>query len=243
MDRRVARRRKAAIRAGSSGYKRKAKPRSYQVKNEKKGMDTNLALSPVIDTTSTNASSFVVNLVRAGNGYYNRVGRKISMQSLRIRGMATYVYRNAAATGTLNGGTLRMVVVYDKSNAASIPTFDSIFGNTTQDGTESTDDLDAPRLDVADRYRVLKDCVWVVNPSTQNTAGGSANEVNDKLYFDEFIKLNGLITSFDGDSSPMTISDINTGAIYIYFRANANTASVAQFSIAGNSTSRLRYYD
>jgi len=57
---------------------------------EIKGMDTELAIAgPVLATTATNGDCFVLNLVQQGAGSWNRVGRKIRMKSLRLKGLIT----------------------------------------------------------------------------------------------------------------------------------------------------------
>jgi len=53
---------------------------------EVKGMDTDISLNPMISTTNSNASSFVLNLVQSGAASWNRVGRKTHIKSLRLIG-------------------------------------------------------------------------------------------------------------------------------------------------------------
>ena len=131
----------------SSGYVRRGEPAwvSQSLNLAKKGLDTDISLSPAIDTTNTNASSFVLNLVQQGNGSWNRVGRKIIPKSLRIKGFVNILSTPTFATGVATPTFLRMVVVYDKQpSGGAIPTFDTIFGITAQDGTESCPDITSP---------------------------------------------------------------------------------------------------
>lgn len=245
MDPRVKRRRRARIRTGRPSYAVSKKKYQYQSKNEKKGMDTTLqvALGNVLATTNTNGAIFVANLVAPGNGFFNRVGRKIHMQSLRIKGLADYEYSPAATTGNVNGGVLRMVVVYDKSNADAIPAFSDIFGITEQAGGESTGVMDSVRLDKMDRFQILKDCVYTVHPQLYNAAGGTSDTAIAKIAIDEYIKLNGKPVTYSGDSATQTIADISLGAVYIIFRAQENTSGVGEWEIRAQTHSRLRYYD
>ena len=210
---------------------------------ELKGMDTaiNLTSSNVLSTTNTNGATFVLNLVQTGNGSWNRVGRKISMKNVRIRG-------TAAATLDDNGGaspqqalTLRMVLVYDSQpSSGTIPTFDTIFGNTAQDGTESTTIISPLRYDNTGRFRVIRDWVRTFAASSVSTTLNSGNQY---IYFDEFVDLKGAETIFSGQSAPMTIADISSGALYLIFRADANTGASAQAQILTASFARLRYID
>jgi len=88
---------------------------------ELKGVDTVLTLNPVIATTSTNASSFTLNLIVPGSGSFNRVGRTIMMKSVRLYGQLVYTYGLTATTNDIIGNTLRMVVVYDKQPSGVSP--------------------------------------------------------------------------------------------------------------------------
>lgn len=210
---------------------------------EKKGMDTALTLTPVIATTSTNGSAFVLNLIQQGVGSWNRVGRKINLQSVRLRGIATFEFQVELVTGRLYANTLRMVVVWDKQPSGSaIPTFDSIFGKTAQDGTESTTFLDPVRYDNMDRFTVLRDSVLDAQSEATSDAGTTLiSQVN--VSFDEYIKLGSREVVFSGQSAPMTIADISTGALYVYFRADTNSSAQSIISIDATSFARVRYTD
>lgn len=208
---------------------------------EVKGLDTNVDLAPIIDTTNTNGSSFVLNLVRAGAAYYNRVGNKIAMKSLRLRGIMQFITTPAATTADIKGNWIRMVVVYDHSpNSGTIPTYDTIFGNTDQSGMQTCNQLDALRYADTQRFSVLRDKIVTYNPPAITTAG-TTNVFSQLVEFDEFIPLKGALTHYSNDTSPMTIADIQNGALYVYFRANTN--DVVSYCQITDSQARLRYYD
>lgn len=220
---------------------RMAGPRRTQPAGEVKGMDTDISLNPVIATTSTNASSFVLNLVQQGAGSWNRVGRKIHSKSLRIVGNLQITSAPTVATGVGSENLIRMVVVWDQQpSGGSIPTFDTIFGITAQDGTESTPDVTCPpRYDNMDRFRVLKDCTYSNRPAFVSSLG-SGPASNAVIPIDEYLKLSGQETVFSGQSNPMTIADISTGAIYVYFRTLNNQAFTTGLV---DAIARLRYTD
>lgn len=210
---------------------------------EKKGMDTALTLNPIISTTTTNGSAFVLNLIQQGAGSWQRVGRKVNLTSVRLRGTFVFSYANEAVTGSLGGNTVRMVVVWDKQpSGGAIPTFDSIFGVTDQTGTESCTFLNPIKYDNMDRFSVLRDCVVDMSPEV-DAGGGTVNACTQMASFDEYIKLGNKEVVFLGQSSPMTIADISTGAIYVYFRVLQNVAGVAEVQVFTNSFARVRYTD
>lgn len=214
-------------------------PRSIKI--EKKGLDTDLSGGSIIATTSTNANAFVLNLVATGNGSWNRGGRKITCKTLRIKGSIDWVFVPTFATGSMLDNYLRMVVVWDQQpSGAAIPTFDAIFGITAQDGTESCPDITCPpRYDNMSRFRVLFDTMYRPN-SNLPISLGTAPTQRSLCPIDEYIKLKVKDTVFSGQSVPMTIADISTGSIYVYFRA-ANNEARATTTV--DAISRMRYFD
>jgi len=219
---------------GFAGIGRSAWP------GEKKGMDTNISLSPVINTTTTNASMFTLNLIQQGAGSWNRVGRKSHLTSLRLKGFLNWTQTPTFATGAGTSSFIRWIVVWDKQpSGAAVPTFDAIFGITAQDGTESCPDITCPlKFDVMDRYRVIRDGCWYPR-SDSVPAFGTGPSMNHVTEFDEYIKLPNLESLYSGQTAPMTIADISAGALYIYFRS-----CLASTTVQGvNGIARIRYTD
>lgn len=219
-------------------------PQALRPKGELKGMDTSLTTAgPIVATTNTNANSFVLNLVQAGSGSWNRIGKRIRMKSARLRGVAAFLWAGSATTGNFVNSCLRMVVVYDaQPSSGAIPTFDTIFGVTDQSGTESSHVLAPLRYDNTDRFRVLRDVVLEC-PDISTTATGTQGRVLLEFPFDEYIKMPLLETVFSGNTNPMTIADISTGALYVYFRQTVSLDDFYEWSINSYSSCRLRYTD
>jgi len=209
---------------------------------EKKGMDTGLAqASGIIATTNTNANAVVLNLIRSGAGSWERVGRKVNMLSLRLKGVARCQVTPNAVTGAIALNYLRMVVVHDAlSTGAAIPAYDQIFAQQDQAGTESGLVLSLPKYDNAERFKVLRD--MMLTPNTAAIASLGTTQVSQfDVCFDEYLKLKGIPATYATNSAPMTIADISSGAIYIYFRAT--TASDVAWEVVSGSSARLRYGD
>lgn len=214
-----------------------------QRKVELKGVDFSLNNGTAVpSTTNTNAVSIVLNLIQQGAGSWNRIGRKVCLKSLRLRGTVHHEWNPVATTAASSGNVMRMVVVWDKQpSGAAIPTYDTIFGRTIQDGTESCSFLDGLRYDNTDRFSVLRDETFYANPQTALFTG-TTNTNFDVYPFDIFIPLKDRETVFLGQSAPMTIADISTGAIYVFYRAAID--SVNNFmSVGGPGVARLRYID
>jgi len=209
---------------------------------ELKGVDVALTQAlGVINTTTTNANCVLLNAIAPGSGSFNRIGRKAHLKSLRLKGTVEFVSTPSAA-GIIVGNWLRMVVVWDQQpSSGSIPTWETVFGITDQAGTESSTTLAPLRYDNMDRFKVLKDCI--IDYSVQPSTPVSTALVTEQVTFDEFIPLGGRECVYSGQSATCTIADISTGALYVYFRANTNTAGANQAALGAQSLARLRYTD
>lgn len=211
---------------------------------EVKGLDTSLSLNPVIATTGTNGSIFVLNLVPPGSASYNRIGRKIYNKSVRVKGSFGLNYAVIATTNDLAGLFIRCVLVWDKQpSSGSIPTFETMFGTTVQDGTEASNILAPLRYDNMDRFKILKD--WTIEAPVMSipSTGGTTNQVERSIPFDEYVKLGNRETVYSGQSATQTIADISSGALYMVFRASADTTTSQVVAVNSNSFARLRYTD
>lgn len=202
---------------------------------EKKGMDTTFNQTSVSAVLSGNDDSTCLNLVQMGTGSWNRVGRKIFLKSVRLRG--EIINKFTPQTGSLNANTFRMIVVWDKQPSGGvIPGFNTIFGHTTQTGAESAGLWDSVRYDNMQRFQILRDITFDAQPKIYSSA--VSTEVHS---FDEYIKLNGKETVYSGQADPMTWADISTGGLLVVVRA-LFAAENNEFSLS-NCVARLRYTD
>ena len=112
---------------------------------EKKGVDIDVSNAAIPFTTGTNDGILALNLIQQGSGSWNRIGRKTHLKSLRIKGQVTFAATRGAASTVLTLPSWRAVVVWDtQPSGNALPTFDSIFGITTQSGAESCPDITCP---------------------------------------------------------------------------------------------------
>jgi len=223
-------------------YPRGYAPTAQRNNAEVKGVDTNLTLSPVIATTTTNGSLFTLNLISPGTGSFNRIGKRIHMKSLRLKGHFVFSFAPTATTSDQLGNFVRMVVVYDKQVNGVLPIWSDIFGITAQDGTESSTVESPLRYDNMDRFVVMSDELFACNPKLV-ASGGTTNQSEYVVAFDKFLNLKNLETTYSGQTSPCTIADVATGALYVLFRSFINTAVTSFAAVDGQSIARLRYKD
>ena len=108
-------------------------PRQFRVPaaralGEKKGMDTAISFAQINSTVNDNSGMIVLNLIQQGAGSWNRVGRKVNLRSLRIRGDIIHTQTTGVATGLTNGQTVRCVIVWDKQPSSGSSPNTSVFG-------------------------------------------------------------------------------------------------------------------
>ena len=238
---------KARIQSNIANRRAISIPRTIVLKNngEKKGMDTNISVSTAItNSTSTNGDCFVLNLIQQGAGSWNRIGRNVYLHSLRLKGG---VRLQLDVDSSASGNIFRMVVVWDKQpSGGAIPSFDTVFGRTIQDGTETCLSLDPAKFDNMGRFEIIRDKLIDLNPVANYypSPGGGVQTLITDYHFDEYMKLNRRKVTYSGQSNPMTIADISTGALYIYFRVtNTPAGDAVTVRVTPQSVARLRYSD
>lgn len=217
---------------------------SSRAEVEVKVLDTITSVQPIVSTVNTNDCSFVLNLIQQGTGSQNRVGRKASMLRIRVRGLLYFLSETDGAFGSLATNVVRMAVVWDKQpSGAGIPAFDEIFGLTEQDGTESSTFLAPLRVDNMSRFTLVMDKTYDFKDLMWNGSGGSNPEQQYLLSYDEEVALEDCDTTFSGEATPMTITSISSGALYLIFRARYNTAGSSTTLVDNRCFARLLFVD
>lgn len=185
---------------------------------------------------SVASSIILLNGIQSGDAFYNRIGSRIEMKNLHIRGNI-----NNAATSTVGGG--RFLIVYDKQPNGAFPIISDILQSRDQTGAATTTYSSEINLDNRARFAIIRDMQFYFPPVT-NTAGVLTNGPNFPAYDDQpfdlnvFVKLKGLQTLYKSPNvDPTTIASITTGALYAVFVGNVDGGW--QFS----GGFRLRYDD
>lgn len=218
----------------ASSYRQIAPKHATLRPRELKGLDTDLsAIGTVQSSTTGNDDIVVVNLIQQGTGSFNRVGRKVFPQSIRL----TAFFRLIQATNTNTSTYLKWALVLDRqSSGAALPNYDAIFAGTAQDGTETSTLFVPIRFDNTDRFRVIKEGKYGLGQGAAFTTGLGG----DQVAIDEYINLKGIETVYNATASPMTIAEISSGALYFVARCT-DTTNTTVVLVGGNA--RLRYYD
>jgi len=196
---------------------------------EKKAVDLPNA-SYALDTTGTVTA---INLIRTGSGYNNRVGRKISMTSVEIRG---YIAANGATPAEQ---PTRIMILYDKQANGALPAVTDVLQAIDQAGNVTTNATSPRNLDKRDRFVCVYD-EYKIAFGTSGVAGVDLNTDESTTIIHKYIRLPNLVTQYQADSSPAVIGDIATGSLFLLtFGQLANGATSHIFQ----GTVRLRYKD
>lgn len=204
-------------------------------KSEVKALD----VATAVYALNTTGSVIPLNLIVAGSSFFNRVGRKLEMTSLRVTGQIFNI--NTSVTNCYS----RIALVYDRQTNGANPAIADMFQTTTFQGTNVTTSLSGVNLNNRDRFVILRDKRFV-SPSQTYTAGvetnvGVVDPVTTSTNIDLYVKLKGLVVQYKADSAPTpVIGDIATGAIFLVTFSNL-AAGVEGW--AANLESRLRFHD
>jgi len=184
-----------------------------------------------LNTTMTNV--IPVNLCRSGPGVDARIGRRISMTSLHVKGVITQT-----TTVTTINDYARFAVIYDRQTNGVVPTADDIFQDLNV--TTSTTPGSGIKIGNAQRFVVLADIRMSLPAVAATGIDGSTDPAMTTFNINRFIKLPSLATVYKGDSTPSVIADISTGGLYVVGMGSIASGSEG-WKFVG--TWRLRYTD
>lgn len=187
-------------------------------RGELKYVDADMFTSPPTPVSGTPTFT-LLNGTAAGTGASDRIGTEITMKSISVRG--TWLQNTSLTSGTSN--YVRMLLVYDSQSNGSAPTAAELL---TGSGMFAHKNLDNRK-----RFKILKDKLFILLPTSGSNSSGGPQAVNFKFYR----KLNAK-TEYKGTTAAIT--SIATGAIYLVCLAQA-AANGPSFT----GSSRIRYDD
>lgn len=203
---------------------------------ELKSMD----VAPNTQVLNTAANFDVLNAVPVGSAFYNRIGNKISMKSLELRG---YIAQTANA-GTGVAEYIRIVILYDAQANGAYPTWADIFTSYAGDGTTTSTSVDFLNINNRERFKILMDDTICVtnnaNTALTNATAGFADYTKNEVNIHRYIRLKNMVCNYKGSTSPGIIGDIATGSLILVTLGNI-VSGMEKYNLQW--ASRLRYYD
>lgn len=176
----------------------------------------------------------VINNVVQGPAFYNRIGTKIAMKTLQIKG-------NLLPTGqiTTDPDYIRIMIVYDKQTNAAYPTTQSLLSDYNYAGITSTNSYSGINMTNRERFLVLMDEKIYGPAIASSTAGATTDPVTTTFNINRFIRLRDLSVMYN-QTNAGTIGDIQTGGLYI-FTIGLYGTTVAPYTFQADF--RLKYDD
>jgi len=171
------------------------------------GTDVNPAVTPFAPVTG--ASAGCINQVPIGNSSITRVGRRMNITAVAIRGQLYSSTSTPAAKATL-------MLIWDRhpNKAAALPAWNTILTSQSPDSLTNKD--------YAPRFKILRR--WDFCIIGAGTAGSPLNP-NSVQLVDEFVKLKNKVTIWDAADTTGIVTDMIEGALYLYFVSDETDAS------------------
>ena len=192
------------------------------------------------NTISTTATFQALNIIQEGSAFYNRIGRKIMMKSIRLTGQIV-------PSGNIPGPSseyLRIMLVYDRQPNGAYPTASDLLTSYDNTGATTSTSFSHLNMNNCERFVVLRDCrIGIPSDGTAaatNQVQAIVDPRGDKYNIDMYVKLKDLETHYKASSNPAVIGDQASGALLLFLFGNV-AAAAAAYNLAWSS--RLRYHD
>lgn len=228
------------------GYSGSANPRLAQPNQRtmsvQRGIDSSTELKSVdgVFTSAINADgkTQMLNIIKVGSAFYERVGNRINMKSLEIRWVVAPTY-SAPTTATTEW--LRFLIVYDKQSNGAEPTWADVITSYNNAGTTTSLSTSFMNINNRDRFVMISDKQFALadsdvdsNVATDSVVDYRANPVN----YHRYIKLKGLPVVYKGSAG--SSGDISTGGLLFMI---LGVQAAGQEAFAVRMSWRLRYTD
>lgn len=169
-----------------------------------------------------------------GSDYNQRIGRKITLKSVYVRGYVgtQQALQALASAAPASAQQARMIILLDNQPNGAVP--------VSTDLLVSANPTSQLNLNNRDRFKILCDKTFVFDPiiytttATQAVASASRQIYNIKKYK----KLN--IESIFNATNGGTIADINSGALYMFW---IGTAAAGNNDAYSQLSTRVRFVD
>lgn len=200
-------------------------PRTFgnpQARTERKYYDVEYSAAvPAITTTwnATNADPSTIQTLFApqlGNDYYNRVGRKVQLIALKIRGHVTCTSQGDQTAADPATGC-RVLLVQDKQTNGTLATGDLVLLSGT--GTQAINMFQNPAS--FGRFRVYKDKRWILQTQALTYDGTNIEQAGLQKNFEWIIKFRKPITIHFNATNGGTYADIIDNSFHIFAATNS----------------------
>jgi len=167
---------------------------------------------PIDNKFTNDAVTFdCLNATKDGSAVWNRLGRRITMRSLHIKG---FIYQKHADAGVFND-YLRILLVYDAGSNGGTPAIDDVLRDWDNAGTPTTNVFSGLNMGEVRRFRIIRDhrvAIAMQNPAFAATGDYQSLDSSD-LNINWFVRLKNMETTYKANDG--TRGDIATGALWL----------------------------
>lgn len=167
-----------------------------------------------------------------GSDFDDRIGRKILIKSVYIRGRVMLEAATQSAPVASLAQQARCIIFVDNQPNGAAPAVTDLLKQSFP-----TSQLNANNRD---RFRIIKDKTYTFDPLLISTTAGQSIATNGRTIYDiKMYKKVNIETIFNGTNGG-TIGDINTGALYMFW---IGSAAAGATDCNTTLTSRVRFDD
>lgn len=185
----------------------------------------NVRYNEVVHAATLATGMTTLNLLQAGTGFWNVIGSKIIMKSIKL---SFIIYPGTAAAGSAYD--VRWLLIYDRQPNGVAALITNILATVTQTGASTLGFESGTNIINRKRFQIVKSGVTTISTDTK-----------DSEVVSFYKKLNHQ-TEYNGTANPATIANISTGALYFITFGSQTLASNLN-PLIGQFESRIRYED
>lgn len=227
---------------GSAGFTRNVgNYGKFKRTGELKFLDLIVNNVSAITTDNGTISIDSLNTVKQGTQPSERIGRKIFIKRLQIRGAVRLPESNDAPAGQNHGHRVRMIVYLDKQCNGAVAKPEDILQSTTTASGASVPLLvgvDSYRnMEFIDRFRVIYDKTWTINRMTNLDGTVLTPQVYKSFNMGKNMNLEVIYNTTDGTIGG--IQSNNIGVMWLVDESFNNIAGAVELDYY----SRIRFTD
>jgi len=196
------------------------------LKPEVKTVDTSCTAMRFSSDSAAANTTYLINTVPTGNSAVSRIGKKIAMSAVQIRGQI-----NAASASDANKLCLLLVYVRNNNAAAALPAITEIM--VAQESSSLTN------RDLAQKFKILRRWEFMQQGALVGAAAGQTSASN--FAFDEYVPLKQLEAMWTSASTAGTIGEFEKGSLLLI--GFGDTAYGATTTPLGFFNTRVYFHD
>lgn len=205
--------------------------RGYRLNASERKVNDIAAATYVVNTTG---AFTLLALPVTGADMNQRIGRKIQLKSVYIRGhvCTNWAATPVGATSAIATQHCRLIILCDYQPNGAAPAVLDLLATASP--------LAHLNLNNRDRFKILKDKIYTLGPSFFDTTNQQGLSVAPQILPIKIYKKLNIETIFNATNGG-SIADITSGALFMFWIGS--TAASATLASTASLSTRVRYFD